>query len=482
MTGIFLFIRLIFIILSVTALSFALPVLTAICYGEISVILSFLIPALLVTASGSVFFFSGRKAKIRFSTRSAFAFVAVTWISVSFLGALPLFSSGCVNSFSDAFFEAVSGFSTTGATVFNDVEVLPHSINLWRCQMHYLGGMGIIALTVALLPLLGAGGFQLVKNETTGPEKGKITSKMTDTAKLLWGLYTALLLVQVCALKLAGLSFFDSLCIGFSTLGTGGFSVLNSSIGGYNSRSVEIICTVFMFLSGVNFNLYFYLVFRRFREIRQNSEFKAYVLLFFIFTVITSFFLFLPSGNFLSALGTSSFHIASIMSTTGFSSGTYMAWSPAAQFFLFALFFAGGSSGSTAGGFKIVRWVVLFKQAKNEMLRMLHPHGVFNISLNGQVGRKDIVFNVAAFAFVYFALILFSTFVCALCSLSLADGFSISVSMISNVGISFSEGFAGGIYSSVSPALKWWLCFVMIAGRLELYSMVIFFFPDFWKR
>lgn len=478
---IFLFVRLIFLILSVATASFVFPVATALCYGEFSVLPSFLVPGAITLAAGAALFLCGKKSKIKFSTRSVFSFVALAWISVSLWGTLPLVLSGQAKSFADAFFESVSGFTTTGATVFDDVESLPHAINMWRCETHWLGGMGIIALTVALLPLLGTGGFQLVKNESTGPDKGKITPKMTDTAKVLWFLYIGFTAAQAAALKIAGLPLFDSVCIAFSTLGTGGFSVLNASILGYNSAAVEIICTVFMFLAGVNFSLYFYLVSGKFEEVKKNSELKAYIAIFVFFVAAISIVL-LPRLGFAKSLRLSSFQTAAVMTTTGFYTADYMAWPPAAQFFVFTLFFIGGSSGSTAGGFKVVRWVVLAKQAKNEMLRMLHPHGVFSLSVDGNSGRKDLVFNVAAFTFVYLALVFFSTMVSTFCGLDLFTGFSASLSMVANVGPAFGTIGATGTYSALSPVLKIWYCFVMIAGRLELYNLIIFFFPDYWRK
>lgn len=478
---IFLFIRLIFLILSVAAVSFVFPVATALCYGEFSVLPAFLVPGIATLAAGAALLFCGKKSKVKFSTRSVFSFVALAWISISLWGTLPLILSGASRNFAAAFFESVSGFTTTGATVFDDVESLPRAVNMWRCEMHWLGGMGIIALTVALLPLLGTGGFQLVKNESTGPDKGKITPKMTDTAKVLWFLYIGFTAAQTAALKIAGLSLFDSVCVAFSSLGTGGFSVLNASISGYHSAAVEIICTIFMFLAGVNFSLYFYLVSGKFEEVRKNSELKAYISIFVFFALMITLIL-LPRFGFAKSLRLSSFQVASVMTTTGFYTADYMAWPPAAQFFIFTLLFIGGSSGSTAGGFKVVRWVVLAKQAKNEMLRMLHPHGVFSISVDGNSGRKDLVFNVAAFTFVYFALVFISTLISTFSGLDLFTAFSASLSMIANAGPAFGTIGGTGTYSAISPFLKIWFSFVMIAGRLELYNLIIFFFPDYWRK
>ena len=482
MKQIFVFARLIFIVLSIVGLSLVIPITVALFYGEFSVIPGFALPLLFSLILGISFYVGGKKTKIQFSVRSVFAFVALVWIAISIFGTIPLILSHATTSFADAIFESVSAFSTTGATVIADIDSLPRSINLWRCQMHWLGGMGIIALTVALLPLLGVGSFQLIKAESTGPEKGQITPKMANTAKSLWLLYFALTVAHFIALKICGMDSVDSLSYAFSTLGTGGFATRTASIGDYNSLAVEIVCTVFMFLAGVNFSLYFYIITGRFDEVKKNSELKAYASIFFICVIACAVALIPHYGSFFKGLRYSSFQVASIMTTTGYSTADFTTWPPAAQFFIFILFFTGGCSGSTSGGFKIVRWVVLKKQAWNEMLRMLHPHGMFTVSLNQRAGRKDLVFNVAAFAFVYFSLVIISTMISTFCSLDIFTSFTASLAMIGSIGPAFGSLGPSESYGSLCPFLKYWYSFVMIAGRLELYNLIIFLFPDYWKK
>lgn len=478
----FIFARLIFIILAIVGLSLIFPIITAFYCGETHIIHSFALPLAISVLVGVIFYFTGKKTKIKFSTRSVFAFVALAWISISIFGALPLMLSGAIPKFHDAFFESVSGFSTTGATILTSLETIPRSINLWRCQMHWLGGMGIIALTVALLPLLGVGSFQLIKAESTGPEKGQITPKMANTAKTLWFLYTGFTVAQIFALRICGLDFIDSVSHAFSTLGTGGFSTQSQSIGSYNSLSVEIVCTVFMFLAGVNFSLYFYMLTGKFDEVKKNSELKAYISVFLICVIVIALILIPHYGSFAKALRYSSFQVASIITTTGFATADYETWPQAAQFFLFILFFCGGCSGSTSGGFKIIRWVVLKKQAWNEMLRMLHPHGIFTVSLNQKAGRKDLVFNVAAFTFVYFGLVIISTMISTFAGLDIFTGFTASLSMVGSIGPAFGTLGPAESFCVIPPFLKYWYCFAMIAGRLELYNLIIFLFPDYWRK
>lgn len=482
MTQIFVFARLIFIVLSIVGLSLGIPIATALACGEFSVIPSFAIPLVISLVVGAIFYFAGKKTAVKFSIRSVFAFVALAWISISVFGSVPLLLSGSISVFHDALFESVSAFSTTGATILSDVESLPRSINLWRCQMHWLGGMGIIALTVALLPLLGVGGFQLIKAESTGPDKGKITPKMASTAKTLWLLYFGFTVAHFIALKICGLDVIDSLSYAFSTLGTGGFATRNASIGAYNSLAVEIVCTVFMFLAGVNFSLYFYIITGKFDEVKKNSELKAYISIFLICVMVIALILIPHYGSFGKALRYSSFQVASVMTTTGYGTADFTNWPHAAQFFIFLLFFTGGSSGSTSGGFKIIRWVVLKKQAQNEMLRMLHPHGIFSISINKKAGRKDLVFNVAAFAFVYFALVFITMMVSTFCGLDILTSFTASLSMVGNIGPAFGALNPSANCGFLCPFLKYWYCFAMIAGRLELYNLIIFLLPDYWKK
>ena len=456
-----------------------LPIGTALVFGEYEAILPFLIPMVVAWIFGSAFYFGGKKVPVKFGTRAIFVFVSFAWVAISFYGAIPLFAGGWISDFSNAVFESVSGFTTTGATILKDVEILPRAVNLWRMEMHWLGGMGIIALTTAVLPLLGVGGFALVKAESTGPEKGKITPKMANTAKALWGIYFALTVIQTVILMFCGMDFVDALGHAFSTLGTGGFSSKNASIAGFNSLSTEIVCTVFMFLAGVNFSLYFYVITGKFSELKNNSEFKAYVGIFGIVVLCLAFSLVKFYGGFGKALRYASFQVATIMSTTGFATADFMKWPAASQFFIFILFFIGGCSGSTSGGIKVIRWVILAKKARVEMLKMIHPHGVFSVRVNGSAGREDLVLNIAPFVFLYFCLAFISTFAGTLGGLSVFESFTASFSMLGNIGPAFGPFME---YSWIPSFLKWIFSFMMIAGRLEIYNLIILFTKDFWKN
>ena len=343
------------ILLSIVGILFAIPLGFAFYYGESSVYLSFIIPMLASFAFVLAVNIPTRKFKITMNTRQTFLIVALSWVVISFMGAIPMYVSGSIPRFVDALFESVSGFSTTGSTILSEIESLPKSINMLRCLTHWIGGMGIVTLTVALLPLLGVGGFQLIKAETTGPEKGKVTARITTTAKILWLIYFGFTAAETIALKLAGMTFTDALSHAFATLGTGGFSTRNSSIGAYNSVAIDVIIMIFMFLAGINFSLYFYIFTGKFRDITTNSEFKAYLAIVAALIVAVTISLRNVYGSFGDSLRYSSFQVVSLMTTTGFSTADFMKWPAATQFLLFVTFFIGGCSGSTSGGVKVIR-------------------------------------------------------------------------------------------------------------------------------
>lgn len=474
--------KIVSVILAIVGVSFSIPLAVAFYYGESAVYLPFIVPGAISIVLFAVIFLCTRRIKFHLSIKQTFVVVALSWIAASFMGSFPLYFSGCYPEYTNAFFESVSGFTTTGCTVCNDVESLPRSINMWRCLTHWLGGMGIVTLTVALLPLLGVGGFQLIKAETTGPEKGKVTARITTTAKILWLIYAGFTLLETLLLMACGMDFVEALSHGFSTLGTGGFSTRNSSIGAFNSVGIDVVITVFMFIAGVNFSLFFYLITRKFQDIYTNSEFKAYLLIVFVTVLVITFFLLPVYHSFGTSLRYSAFQVMALVTTTGFGTADYILWPAATQFFLFILFFIGGSSGSTSGGVKVIRWVVLGKQLGNETKKMLHPHGVFTIRLNGKPGRDDIVFNVTSFMFLYLLLVMITTFFGCLGNLDLTTSFTGALSIVGNVGPAFGNLGPSNNFSMVPEFVKWWYCFAMLAGRLELYTLVIFFIPSFWRK
>ena len=388
----FNFFRINILLLAIISITFALPIGVAVYFQEYEVVSSFLIPGIICIALALIVLVLGKGKKIAMTPRDAFIVVAAAWFFASLLGALPLYLSSWVPSFTDAFFESVSGFTTTGATNLPDVEILPKALNMWRCQMHWLGGMGIVALTVALMPLLGVGGFKLIKAETTGVEKGKVTPKIATTAKILWIIYFSFTIIQTILLRLAGMDWYDALAHTLSTLGTGGFSTKNTSIAYYNSPAIEWICIVFMFLAAVNFSLYYYAVTFKFKEIIRNSELKAFTGIVFATALGISFFTYKIYNNFGYSFREALFQTTSIISTTGFASVDFNLWPAGAQIFLLLLMLVGGCSGSTAGGVKVIRWVILSKQTTNEVKKCSIPTEYSTYNLTVELAARMLFF------------------------------------------------------------------------------------------
>lgn len=468
-------------ILSIVAGTLLIPAAVAVSVNEWHILPSFLIPLAVLWTITAALFFKTKRQPIRLTIREGILLVGSAWIGAGLLGAVPFLLSGLVPHFSDALFESVSGFTTTGASALQNIEAYPMSLRVWRTQTHWLGGMGIVALTVALFPLLGVGGFQLIKSETSGPDKGKVTAKITHTAKALWFIYLGMTVLQIILLCCAGMPFLESVCHSFSTLGTGGFSTRNASIGSYQSPAVDVICTVFMLLAGINFSLYFHLFTGKPEEFFRNSELRAYLRIV-LFSGIAITLAIIPLYGLTTALRHSFFHVASFITTTGFSTVNYCQWPPAAQAILFLLMLVGGCSGSTAGGIKVIRWIILRKQALNEMQRLLHPHGVFSIQLNRRPGRKDVVYSVAGFIFVYCVCIVVTFFAAVLSGVDILTGLTAAFTLVGNIGVSFGTVGSSGDFSFFPHWAKILFSFSMLAGRLELYTIVILCIPAFWRK
>lgn len=469
----FSFLRILTYVLGLVGTALLLPLGVAVWKGEPEMVPVFLVPMLSGWGVAFAFWLLARRRPRVFDVQHAFGTVGGIWIAICLFGALPLHFSGCFASFTDAAFESVSGFTTTGASVLSAVEGLPQSVNLWRCETHWLGGLGVIALAVALIPLLGIGGFRLIKAETTGPDKAKLTSLIANTAKTLWFIYMALTAAQALLLWRAGLNAVDALAHAFSTMGTGGFSTRNASVGGFGLPEVEWICTVFMLLATVNFTLYYRLLTGRIGDVARDSELRTLLALVFCAVVCVTAVECRSWESFGGTLRASAFQVASIISTTGFMTDDYLAWRPAAQVVIFALFFVGGSSGSTAGGVKVIRWTILGKQLRNEVRHILHPHEVFTLSVNGCPGRGAFVPMVASFVFVYMLLVLVATFAGALAGLDVFTAFTGALSMAGNIGPAFGQLGPTSNYGALAAPLKWVYMFTMLAGRLEVYTLLI---------
>ena len=460
-------------ILGIAGSAFILPLAVAMADSDIQTALAFLSPLLAGWTVAAAFWFAVRKRPKIFDVKSAFGVVGLIWVAVCVFGAMPLYFSGAFPSFTDAMFESVSGFTTTGASALHEVENLPRSINLWRCETHWLGGMGVIALAVALIPLLGIGGFRLIKAEATGPDKGKLTSFIANTAKSLWLIYVMLTVIQAALLHLAGLGWVDSLAHAFSTMGTGGFSTRNASVGAFGSPAAEWICTAFMLLASVNFALYYKLFTGRVREVAGDSELRAFAVVVLASTAVVTALESSTATALSQTLRDTAFQISSVISTTGFMTADYTGWRPPSQAVVLILFFIGGCSGSTAGGVKVVRWTILAKEIVNEIRRIVHPHQVFTLRINGRPGYESLIPVVASFILMYFILVLATTFAGAISGLDVFTALTAAASMVGNIGPAFGQLGPTANYGSLPAALKWWYCFAMLAGRLEIYTLLI---------
>lgn len=461
------------------------PLGIAVYNGESAQIKAFVSTIVLVLFFGGFLYYLTRKKKgIQFSAKDGFLMVTISWIIASLAGAFPFFLSGSIPSFTDAYFETMSGFTTTGASILQEIQSLPRSILFWRSLTHWLGGMGFVVLTVALMPLLGIGGVKLVSAESPGPTMDKITPKITHMAKLLWFMYAAMTLVETVLLYAGGMSLFDALTHTFGTLATGGFSPKNASVGYYNSAYFDIVITIFMVLAGLNFGLYYRAMTGNFIEIKKNTELKVYIAIFAVATILAAVPL---MGNVYQSWGESlrfsSFQVASILTTTGYATADFDLWPAFSRYILFGLMFVGGCSGSTGGGIKVIRIVTLFKQSITEMKHLTNPRGVFSTRINGVVVRKDFVYTIAGFVFLYFSLLMLTTGIVAFSGdYSLITSFSTALATVGNIGPGFALVGPTMNYSFFTGPVKWFLSFAMMAGRLEIYTVLILFTPYFWRR
>lgn len=461
------------------------PLLFAWRHSEPEMLASFLYPiALNIVVFALISLTCKNRENRTLSPRGGFLFVTLAWFGASASGALPLYLSGAIPAYTDAFFETMSGFTTTGASILTNIQVLPKSILFWRSLTHWLGGMGIVVLTVAILPLLGSGGFQLVKAESPGPSLDKVTPRITSTAKILWMLYLGFSVAETGLLLVGGMSLFEALTHTFGTMATGGFSPMNSSVGHYTGAFVHIVITVFMMLAGVNFVLYHKLLLGNIREVGRNSEVKAYVGIFLVSMLIVAASLY-RSGEYQTfglSLRYAGFQTASILTTTGYATADFDAWPQVAKIVLFLLMFVGGSAGSTGGGIKVGRIVALFKLGVNELKYLIHPRGVFNIRINGMPAKKDIIYVISGFFFLYIFMLLVTTLVVATAGCGIVTAFSAALATLGNIGPGFGKIGPTMNYAFYPGYVKWFLSFIMALGRLELYTMLVLFTPRFWRR
>jgi len=473
-------------ILGALLLYLAATLLTAIpfsLYYADGVALSFVFSALTTASCGGVLFYFCRSPK-ELSLREGFAIVTFGWALFALFGALPYIYSGAIPAPLDAIFETMSGFTTTGSTILTDIEALPKSLHFWRALTHWLGGMGIIVLSLAILPMLGVGGMQLFKAEVPGPTADRLKPRIQDTAKLLWSVYVLLTAVEILFLMLGGMGFFDALCHSFATLATGGFSTRNASVAAFNSAYIDWVITIFMFLAGVNFTLHLQVLRGKFGNFFNNEELRFYTWITAgaIFLVVTFN---LTSGtypDFFQNLRYSSFQVVSILTTTGFGTADYELWPVITQYVLIMLMFVGGCAGSTGGGIKVARVLLLFKHAQVQIFKLIHPRAVRLVKLGKRPVDNEVLAGVLGFFALYIGVFLAASLLLAASGMDLVSGGAAVVACLSNIGPGLGSVGPVDNFAHVPAFGKMVLIFCMLMGRLELFTVLVLFFPSFWRK
>jgi trk system potassium uptake protein len=420
--------------------------------------------------------------------REGFLIVTVGWLSLALFGCLPYLISGAIPTISDAFFETMSGFTTTGATILGskgqEISSMPESILFWRSMTQWIGGMGIIVLTIAILPLLGIGGMELFVAEAPGPTKDKIHPRIKETAKRLWIIYLGLTLLETILLMIVGMSFYDAINHALTTTSTGGFSTRDGSIGEFNSPVIEYIIIAFMFVAGTNFTLLYFGLKRKFGKFWANDEFKWYGM-----AVLGLTLLLLPIVYYhTSGIGLEEtirkvlFQVVSIITTTGFATDDFLLWGPFVSVVFFLLLFSGASAGSTSGGIKIVRIVILLKNTLMEFKRRLHPKAIIPVHLNRQPVNNTIIYNLMAFIFLYLFIFTIGSLILTALDVNFDEAISAVATSLGNVGPGLGKLGPSGNFSEIPAAGKWVLSFLMLMGRLELFTVILILSPYFWRR
>lgn len=477
-----LIIRILGILLMIFSITMLPPLFIALIYkdgGGVAFLTGFIISLM----TGLVLFLPRKKVKGELRIRDGFLVVVLFWTVLSLFGAIPLYFSHIPNlSVADVVFESFSGLTTTGATVIVGLDNLSHAVLFYRQQLQWLGGMGIIVLAVAILPMLGIGGMQLYRAETPGPVKdSKLTPRIAGTAKALWNIYLGLTIACALSYWWAGMSLFDAVSHSFSTVAIGGFSTHDASIGWFESSQIELICTGFMLISGVNFSLHFIAV----RELSLESynkdpEFRTYISILLIVTLITMFVLFFQQGVEISeAFGDALFHTVSVATTTGFATENFSAWPAFLPTLLLFCSFIGGCAGSTGGGLKVIRFLLLFKQGSREIKKLIHPSAIFKIRVGKTPLSENIIEAVWGFFATYVALFFIFMLILMADGLDQITAFSAVAACMNNLGPGLGEVAAN--YSSISDLSKWVLSIAMLFGRLEIFTLLVLFSPHFWR-
>lgn len=475
--------RIIGIVMVVIGFAMLPSFLVSLIYGETAVCVAFFFIIAASILVGTILAKLCKSHMAQLKVRDGFLIVTLCWFVATIMGALPFVFTGSIPNFVDAFFESCSGFSTTGSSILSDIEVLPKGILFWRSFTHWIGGMGILVFAIALMPSLGISGQNIAISETTGPSLDKISPKMSDTAKNLYGIYLLFTIMQTLLLMLGGMNLFDALVHTFGTVGTGGFSTYNTSVGYFDSAYIDIVITVFMILCGVNFNVYFLLAKRNFKALMESIEVRYYLGI----TALVSIFIaiVLMTGNTYSSVQDAAldsvFQTASILTTTGYATADYETWPIVCQLVILLLMFIGGCSSSTSGGVKVIRIIVLMRLVRRGISTRLHPNVIENVKLGDKIVPGDTVSAIANHMFLYIVMIFAGTFIIAFENQDLLTCFTSVITCLGNIGPGFGAVGPAENFSGLSSLSKLLLSVYMIAGRLELYTLFIVLMPRFWN-
>lgn len=460
-----------------------IPAAFSLIYGEtdaVHLIYSFSLTFL----SGIFLYFATKKhKKEELKHRDAFVVVTLSWLAVALFGSIPFLLSGSFDNFTDAYFESMSGFTTTGASVLGDIESVSRGILLWRSIIQWVGGMGIILFALAILPLLGAGGMQLFKAEVPEISVDKLKPRIIDTAKSLWYIYVGLTSLATACYMVGGMDFYNAVSHAFTTMATGGFSTKNASIAHFNSPFIEYTAAVFMFLAGVNYSLYFYVFRGKVSALWRSNEFRFYLFVTAIATLLITISIWGYSYSSVhDSLRHSLFQAVSLMTTTGYATADFELWTPFAQTLLVIIMFFGGMIGSTGGGMKQVRILLALKQGYREIFQLIHPRSVTSLKLDEKFLTKEILGSIWGFLFLFLALCAAAAAGMAAAGMDIITSATTVISAMCNVGPALGAAGPAENYSAIPAAGKWILIFCMLTGRLEIYTVLILFVPQFWKK
>lgn len=432
---------------------------------------------------GLLLAFLGKGGERQLTRRDGYVLVSFAWVAFSLFGMLPFYIGGYIPDITNAFFETMSGFSSTGATILNNIESLPHGILFWRSMTQWIGGLGIIMFTIAVLPIFGISGLQVFAAEASGPTHDKVHPRIGITAKWIWSIYAGITALLVGLLMLGGMDWFDSICHAFATTGTGGFSTKQASVSYYNSPYIEYVISIFMFISGINFTLLLLFVNRKFKKFISNAELKFYFGSVVLFTAVIAIVLYYTSPMGMEeSFRKSLFQVISLQTSTGFATDDYMQWTPVLWGLLTIIMLMGACAGSTTGGLKCIRMVILTKVSRNEFKHILHPNAILPVRINKQVISPSIVSTVLAFCFIYISIIVIGTLLMMAMGVGAEESMGCVISSIGNMGPGLGETGPAYSWNALPDAAKWLLSFLMLLGRLELFTVLLLFTPDFWKR